>query len=185
LLSFAFIYLRLFFRIEPFQWVTADSNKKFPAASSTVVQRSRPPSLLPLSPRACSVGRPNRPTEIGIAQILDCEKQLLKNFAVGPGRRRAKSGDKATTAQFPHPRPSPIARRKRGVLPNAVWGEGGALAVGWLPQKGSLRVHTTEWIPPSLADTVGTSLAEPSRRHLRRGRWIWRRSIFRARIARR
>jgi hypothetical protein len=25
---FAFIYLRLFFRIETFQWVTADSNKK-------------------------------------------------------------------------------------------------------------------------------------------------------------
>jgi hypothetical protein len=40
LLSFAFFYLRLFFRIETFQWVTADSNKIIPVRGSGCIQHT-------------------------------------------------------------------------------------------------------------------------------------------------
>jgi hypothetical protein len=36
-----------------------------------------------------------------------------------------ESGGQAMTLQALIPNPSPIARRETGVLPNALWGEGG------------------------------------------------------------
>jgi hypothetical protein len=47
LLSFAFFYLRLFFRIETLQGLTADSNKKIPAPRSGCIQHLEIVSLLP------------------------------------------------------------------------------------------------------------------------------------------
>jgi hypothetical protein len=80
------------------------------------------------------------------------------------------------------PGPSPIARRKTGVLPNALW-EKGRRARGWsVTLKGSPRVHTTEWTPLSLADTVSCRTLPPP---LAPRPMICRRSVFRARIARR
>jgi hypothetical protein len=47
LLSFAFFYLRLFFRIETLQGLTADSNKKIPAPRLGCIQHLEIVSLLP------------------------------------------------------------------------------------------------------------------------------------------
>src|SRR5580704_8259654 len=67
------------------------------------------------------------------------------------------------TAPFPHPRPFSIARRKTGVLPNALWAEGGA-------QRPSACLTTAVARPAEmamevlLADLVGHRQRVPSRR---------------------
>jgi hypothetical protein len=74
--------------------------KKIPVLSQVVCETSqRAPSPLPSRPGAPSTARSMRPTEIGIAHVLDFEKRLhVKNFIVLPGLIR---GGRSTTAGLP------------------------------------------------------------------------------------
>jgi hypothetical protein len=47
----AFFYLRLFFPIEIFQWVTADSNKKIPPRPGLGIKGLKPAFIMPLHRR--------------------------------------------------------------------------------------------------------------------------------------
>jgi hypothetical protein len=81
----AFFYLRLFFRIETFQGVTADSNKKIPArAAHTLPGPSRPNFSILFSPEWAPTRAPGDIADrkrIAQVQILAKEMSTL----VAPG----------------------------------------------------------------------------------------------------
>jgi hypothetical protein len=59
---------------------------------------------------------------------MGAERRPVVRRAMAPNERGAphEAGGQATTRQPLIPDPSSIARRETGVLPNALWGEGGA-----------------------------------------------------------
>ena len=73
----AFFYLRLFFRIETFQWVIVDSNKKNSGPISSLVQNGSGRDRAFLSPPGAAGRRGHiRRVRQDIARVLNFEKKL-------------------------------------------------------------------------------------------------------------
>jgi hypothetical protein len=81
LLFFAFFYLRLFFRIVIFQWVTVDSNKKFPPARRNPLWLQNARASRPGTMFVGAVGQLSA-IEFLIAEILAEISSLRKKMSI-------------------------------------------------------------------------------------------------------